>query len=265
MKKMFCWINIFTLSFFTFNASGQQDKSSKLEISLGGGLSLPVGSYSNNNPSESAIYVNPTFPTIIGFAKEENGFAKKGSYFDFQVDYKLTPKLKLLLNCGTFNNQVDKSGMSDLLVKTVYNNEIREVVVNHESYKYLFITPGIGYYYSFNKINLGLNLFIGYLMTGFPYYEFVYYYTAIPYPGSIFGHDGPRPNLGALTLGTSLSVSYNLSDRLKVGLNTYYQRANFAYKMHNKFLYNSSGDIYEISDILKVRVLNTGLTFKYSF
>ena len=261
MRKLFYLINLFILSILTYNTFGQIDKSNRLEISVGGGLSLPIGSYGNKSPTKSAIYVvNAPLPTVKGFDKGKSGFAKTGFDYNIEVKYKLSSCLKLLLLSGTYSNPVETTGMSDFLSNL---NGYRETKVVENSYRIFYITPGIGYYYSLNKLNFGLDLFMGYSMTEFPYYKFVLLYTTVD-PPIIFAHDGPEPNLNAFTLGTSMSATYKLTDRFKVGLVVSYQGANFSYNVSPRSI--PGGDaVYDYTDILKVRVINTGVTLGFSF
>jgi hypothetical protein len=261
MRKLFYLINLFVLSSLTFNTSGQIDKSNRLEISVGGGLSLPIGSYGKKNPSKSAIYVaNAPLPTVKGFDKSKSGFAKTGFDYNIEVKYKLSSCLKLLLLSGTYSNPVETAGMSDFLTNL---NGYRETKVEENSYRIFYITPGIGYYSSLNKLNFGLDLFMGYSMTAFPYYKFVLLYTTVD-PPIIFAHDGPEPNLNAFILGSSLSATYNLTDRSKVGIVVSYQGANFSYHVSPRSI--PGGDaVYDYTNILKVRVINTGVMLGFNF
>ena len=246
----------------TFNALGQSDKTTKLDISISGGLSLPVGSYGNKSPLKSAIYVEgaPAL-TVKGFAKDRSGFAKTGYCYNLEIKYKLTTSLRLLLLAGTYSNTVETDGMSDFLTQVKDN---RETKVEEDDYSFLYFTPGIGYYYSLNKFELGLNLFMGYSISSFPYYKFIFLYTTLD-PPPIFAHYGPKPDLGAFTLGTSLSATYNVFNRFRIGIDILYQRANFEYNMSPMTIPGGNPGIYNFSDILKARVINTGLKIGYSF
>ena len=246
----------------TFNALTQSDKLTKLDISISSGLSLPVGSYGKNSPSKSAIYVEgaPAL-TVKGFAKDKSGFAKTGYCYNLEIKHKLTPSLKLLLLAGTYTSTVETDGMSDFLTQIKDN---RETKVEESDYRFLYFTPGVGYYYSLNKFEFGLNLFMGYSIASFPYYKFIFLFTTMN-PPIIFAHDGPEPDLGAFTLGTSLSATYTVFNRFRIGIDLLYQRANFAYNMSPRSIPGGNPGIYNFSDILKARVINTGFKIGYSF
>lgn len=256
MRRSFYLFNIILLLFPTLKALSQNDKSTKFEISANGGLSLPVGLYGENNPSKSAIYVDVT--QVKGFAKEKSGFAKSGYYYNLELKYNLNSTFKILLITGTYSNPVETTGMTDLLT------QISAQKVEEDSYRYFYINPGFGYQYSISKFNFGLNLFAGYSFTSYPYYKFIFLNSPVN-PPDIFAHYGPRPNLGAVTLGTSFSTTYNISNEFRIGLDVLYQRADFDYTVTPKLIPGGGGANLTFSDILKVRVINAGVKVGYCF
>jgi hypothetical protein len=147
---------------------------------------------------------------------------------------------------------------------TVLMTKLSSQRVEEESYKYLFINTGIGYYYSLYKFELGLNLLLGYTISRFPYYKFVFLNSSVN-PPDIFAHYGSRPNLGAFTLGTSLCATYNIFSHFKIGIELMYQRANFDYNVSPRLIPGGGGANLTFSDILKTRVLNAGLKIGYRF
>lgn len=261
MKALSCLI-IYLLSFLTIKVSAQTEKTNKFEFSLSSGLSLPVASYGRKDVNKSAIYIiNAPLPSVKGFDKGKSGFAKTGFDYNFEVSYKLSKSLKVLLRAGTFSNSVETNGMSEFLTQ-LYDG--REIKVEEGAYKYLYITPGIGYYYSFKKFDFGLDFLVGYSVTEYPYYKFVYLFTTVN-PPIIFAHLGPKPNLSSFTMGTLLSASYNITDRLILGINFVYQGANFKYSVQPSSYPGGGGTNFDYSDILKMKVLNTGFKLGYSF
>jgi hypothetical protein len=151
--------------------------------------------------------------------------------------------------------------MSDFLTLIKNNNETK---VEHDDYRFLYFTPGIGYYYPINKFEFGLNLFMGYSISSFPYYKFIFLYTTLD-PPRIFAHVGPKPDLGAFNFGTSLSATYNVFSRFRIGIDLLYQMVNFTYTIHPENYPGGGGTNFDYSDILKVRVLNTRFKIGYSF
>ena len=258
MKGPFFYILIIVTIFIGDMVLGQQKGISKLDISIIGGLSLPIGSYGENDPSKSAIYANAS--QVKGFAKEMCGFAKTGYNYNLEIGYKVFPHFKILLITGSYLNPVETKNMSDFMT-VIFHGEIR---VEEESYKYFYFNPGIGYYQSLNRFEFGLNLFMGYSLTSFPYYKFVFA-SSTTNPPDMFAHDGPRPNLNALSIGTSISATYSLSNRFKIGIDANYQRADFKYTMSPRLIPGGGGADLTFSDILKCRVINLGLKFGYVF
>ena len=258
MREFFCCINVLILSILPIKFYGQKENSDKVDISVGSGLSIPCNSYSNNNPLKSAIYVNAT--EVKGFSKEKSGFAALGTSYILQIKYNTNTHFKILLISGTFSNSVVTNGMSEFL--TQLNN--LETKVEEKKYKYFFINPGVGYYNTYGKFEIGLNIFLGYANTSFPYYKFVFLSPPSSVP-DIFAHNGPTPNLNAITYGSSVSANYFLSQRLQVGINMAYQRADFNYSVSPELIPGGGGANLTFSDILKVKVLNLGLMIAYCF
>lgn len=259
MKAHLCFI-VIVLSFLT-NISGQNVNTRKFGISVSSGLSIPIGSYGKKDPEYSAIYFDrQVIQSIRGFEKSKSGFAKTGIDFNFEINYKITSTLKLLLRTGTFSNSVETKSMSEF-VTHVYDD--KETKVEEDDYRFLYITPGIKYLYSLGKLDFGADITLGYSRTNFPYYKFVLLFTSVD-PPVILAHDGSRPNLGAITVGSSLTTDYKILNQLKVGLSLSYQRSDFRYNLATRSIPGGS-TVFLFSDILKVRTLNTALRISYSF
>lgn len=260
MKVPRCLITLF-LSFLVINLSGQNETLKKLGISMSSGLSIPIGSYGNKDPEYSAVYIDRgALQSIRGFEKAKSGFAKTGFVFNLDIYYKIASAFKLFLRTGTFSNSVETNSMSEF-VTHIYDD--RETAVEEDAYRYLYITPGISYYYSLNNIDLGADITMGYSMTDYPYYKFVLLFTTV-YPPIILAHDGPQPDLGAFTIGSSIFADYKIFKHFKAGLNLSYQMSNFKYDLSVRSIPGGSTS-FNYSDILKVRVLNTEFKIRYNF
>lgn len=250
MRKSLYLVSISILLSLTFNVSGQNKKSTNFDILINGGLSLPVGSYREKNALKAAIYANPY--QVKGFYKEKCGFAKLGYNYNLQINYRIASSFKIVLIGGIFSNPVETQGMSELIY------QLSSFTVEEENYKYFFINPGVGYYINRNRFDFGLNATCGYIQAKFPYYKFV-----DPYP-MIFAHDGPRPNLGAINYGVSLSAFYHIARRLSIGIDVGYQTAKFKYKVNPRLIPGGGGSDLSFTDILKVRVINAGIKLVYN-
>jgi len=151
--------------------------------------------------------------------------------------------------------------MSDYLVKVLN----RDQYMQEADYRILSLIPGIGYELPLSKFVFNINLFLGYAIAKYPYYKFILLYTETSTnPPIIFAHDGPEPTLKSFTYGTSFSANYNISSRFKVGVEAFYQKANFAYHMSNRAIPGGSQN-FEISDVLKVMVINPSIKLGYRF
>ena len=260
MKALACLITLFLL-FLTTNISGQNEKAKKFGISISSGLSIPTETYGKKDPEYSAVYVDKgILQSIRGFEKAKSGFAKTGFDYNFEINYKIASSLKLLLRTGRFSNSVETNSMSEFVTQVYDNKETR---VEEDNYRFLYITPGISYLYSINNFDFGADVTMGYSMTDYPYYKFVLLFTTVN-PPIILAHDGPQPDLGAFTIGSSLFANYKLFGQFKVGFILSYQRSNYKYNLSTRSIPGGS-TFFLYSDILKVRVLNTEFKISYNF
>jgi hypothetical protein len=258
MKALICLV--VSLIILANHASGQTESSRKFEISFIPALSIPIASYGRKDPARSAILTDPASPySIQGFNKSKSGFAKIGLDYSFEVKYKLNGGFRLLFRTGVFSNSVETNRMSEFVTQSYLN---RNTKVEEDDYWYLYITPGVGYYKSFGKYNFGFDLLAGYSLTEYPYYKFVLLFTTV-YPPIILAHDGPRPDLNSIIVGSSVSMSYRIINQFEVGLVVSYLHSNFSYKYIPRFIPGGS-QVLEYSEVLKMRVLTAGIRLSYN-
>jgi len=260
MKKFIFLVFTLAQPFLAFNVLGQDEKPTKFEISFGGGLSLPVGSFAKGNPTESAILdKNVSFTRIIGFSKKKNGFANSGFNYNMSIRYKIFPSLRLLFLSSKFVNSVKSNSITNYLIQPYNKDQLFE----ESDYKILIFTPGIAYVYTLNKIDCSFNLYLGYSTAKYPYYKFILLYTMLD-PPPIFGNVASSPDLHAFTFGSSISANYKITQNFEIGIDAIYYSTNFPYHMSNGEVPGGS-QVFEISDVLKVKVINIGLRLSYSF
>ncbi len=256
MKKFISSVFILVLLSLESNVWGQDDN--KFEISFGGGLSLPVGSFVKENPTESAILdKNVSFTRIIGFAKNKNGFANSGFNYNLSIRYKISPSLRLLFLSSKFVNPIKSNVITDYLIQTYDNDQLFE----ESEYKILTFTPGIGYVYALDKFDFSFSMYLGYSIAKYPYYKFILLYT---YPPIIFANVASSSDPHAFTFGSSISADYKITQNFEIGIDATYISANFPYHMSNAEIPGGS-QVFEISDVLKVKAINVGIRLSYSF
>lgn len=237
---------------------GQEHNQRKWGISIGGGLSFPVGVYSKKNPEESAILDNTvSFTRIVGFSKEISGFAATGFSYNAEIKYLISSRIKLFVIGGVFTNPVKTNGMANYVTETTDY----PINLNESDYRNFYIMPGISYLFSNKNFDFEIKLDAGYSTTDFPYYEFVF--TSLN-PPAIFAHDGPQSDLHAFMVGGGMSATYHFGKRIETGFQALYQQANYAYHMSNRAIPGGS-QVSEIDDILKVRAINAAVVLSYSF
>ncbi len=258
MKKLIIVIVILT-GFLNATYSFAQSKiSDRLSISLSGGLSVPIGSYSGSNALESASYgPEDIYSFLIGFSKEKNGFAKIGSYYLAEVKYRTAKQWLFLLRVGQFTNEVEADNISAFLTDDIFYFQTN---VAHVDYTIFHITPGVGYAFSKNLFEFDVILFSGYARCNYPNYATTIENNRLRH----WNHRGEMPDLESLAIGASFSALYHLSPKFTLGIECSYLHSGFEYSMQNE-LYPGGTEGYEFDDKLKVRVLNTGIKIAYKF
>lgn len=246
-----------SLFFFPFFSSAQSKPFKRWAFSLSAGAAIPVGVYGKTE--NATIYSTDQYRRFIGLDKSKSGFAKIGHYYNAAIQFHLNQNVILLLRSGKLINSVHTQELSDHL-SALFDGRVK---AEHDKYNVSYFALGIGYHKSFNKFNLGLDLFTGFTNSNYPYYEGILLYTTTTPPLN-WAQDGPQPKLNALMMGSSLHFSHNISPVLAVGVDLMYQRADFDYVIATRIIPG-----YDISpaadDIIKLRVLNTGFRIGYMF
>ncbi len=251
---------ILSALFLSLDLYAQEDIFSRMSLSVSGGRAIPVGSFGNKNIINSAIYTPEDVqnPWVIGINKSKSGFAEPGYFLNLEMKYMLNKSIGLRLRTGyTFNN-VWTEDITQFLT-TNYGNQKFE----HDDYKIFHLAPGLGYEKKVGNFSLGVGVFSGLALTNYPYYQSVLLYTTTD-PPLIWAHDGDRPNLRGLLLGTSISILYQKSSKINWGFEFGYQSTNFEYAMATRVIPGFSPNP-EINDILKTAILNAGLKLQYNF
>ena len=83
-------------------------------------------------------------------------------------------------------------------------------------------------------------------------------------PPPIFANVATSSDLHAFTFGSSISAGYKITQNIKIGIDAIYYHANFPYHMSNAETPGGS-QVFEISDVLKVKVINIGIKLSYSY
>lgn len=251
---------------FTLTIAIHQYLSAQIELakpwtfSLGVGMAAPVGTYGKNDAPTAAVYApNVPNPWIIGLNKTKSGFAKTGYYYNADLRYNFTGNIAFFIRTGQCINSVDTKILSNFLTEL----DKGTVAVEHVNYDIFYFTPGIEYYKTIKNFNVGLNLFTGLAQCKYPYYKWILLYTTTD-PPIYWAHEGARPNLNALIIGSSLDINYKITSNIIMGFEAMYQRANFKYEMRTRAIPGGS-NIGEIHDTVKLATVNIGFKIGYKF
>lgn len=255
LKHGYCFLILVLLE---LNSFGQERDQKLIEISIGGGISLPIGKYQNQNPSIAAIKdKNVSFSRIVGISKEKNGFASTGYNYNLSFRYNISHSIALSFLATKFVNPVKVNTISDYLV-SIDNLAQRMEAPN---YSVICFAPGIGFRKSIRKFNVLYGLNAGYSLARYPYYEIILDYMMLN-PSPIFAHDGLTPKLHSFVFGSTLSTDLKVSRKLKIGTEFNYLNTSFNYDMSTRLIPGGS-QTFEFSDKLNVEVINIAVRLTY--
>jgi hypothetical protein len=259
---MKCHIFLLILfSYWSCDTFAQNEAPDRFSMSFGGGFSFPVGSYADNDAAQSATFSPEPYPFFMGFDKSKSGFAKTGSYYDLELNYRVLKSWQVVMQAGKFVNSVDDSPMSKFMKDYLYPGYTGEITVTtiHTDYETHFLIAGIGYTFSCKGLVMETAVLGGYATTAYPSYR-IYFDRNGRYYGDFRNY--PDPN--AFMLGFSGSAKYVFPFKMFIGAEITYLQAGFDYTVENGN-HPGGSTSYPFDDTLNVRVLNAGLKIGYQF
>lgn len=238
-------IIIFTLAIPSLLSAQSIEKTWKFSISTG--LSFPTSPFSNNDAINAAVY-DPMGSRVIGINKSANGFAKTGFQLGVSGSFFINSWLLISANIRFNQFSVDENSIQEFLVSKGFSEEF-----NHEKYKVVSASLGIGYFKSFNKFVYSVSGMIGPASINYPYFQ-----EGKEIQWRINSDDrNPVSALGSL----KISVEYVLS-RYSVGMESSYEAANFSYSYFTQGVPGFSPNP-EIEDTIKFRAVFIGINGSY--
>jgi hypothetical protein len=211
----------------SLNLNGQS-KNQHWDISVGYGLSLPVGAFKKVTPEKSLAYFND-HQDINGFDKDGNSAAQNGSSALVKVDYWFQRSWGIMLHVGYTKNAVNTQPATDYV-----NDWIVNVLPNQtlafiqEDYKVLTTSIGIGYNFSKNRFIFSLYPSIGLAMLSSPEYVMTRQAQNYPTP-ALYTYSIDESKIYAPLFGLNGAILYDVSSHFFVGLDAAYNHANFEY------------------------------------
>mgnify|MGYP000532151001 CR=1 FL=1 len=255
MKQLVTILILIIAGYLSLTAQSGLPKQWTFSLSSGG--AIPVGIYGKNDAANAAIYMpDIQNPWIIGLDKEKSGFAKTGYYYNAEIKFRFNHGIAVFLRSGQFKNSVQTDGISQFLTEKFALQKLE-----HVDYEVFYITPGLEYSRQFNNFNVGLSAFAGSSNCNYPYYKSILLYITTD-PPPTWGHEGKRPNLKALCIGSLLNLDYRITSRFLMGLEVMYQKADFKYEMTTRTIPGFSPNP-TIQNTLKLSVVNIGLKIGY--
>lgn len=192
---------------------------------------------------------------MIGIDKSVSGFANPGYSYHAQVGYGFSGRFFAFVRAGGSVNPVSEKTIEEFFTD-MYSTEEQ---FHHTDYRLFTVTPGLGYSILSGAWGLHAGLFAGYGQCDYPYFERRLTFLG---NGTIWAHNGDRPNLSTWATGGLVNLSYGRG-RLRTGLEIAYQRADFDYTMTTRMIPGGSPNP-EYQDTLKTSLLHIGLQLSYS-
>ena len=200
-------------------------------IYMGGGYSIPSGSFSN-----AVSTVN-------------DGFAKSGNYFSLSIYYPVKNKLFLYVETGISSQGIQ----GDNLAKATGSSQGIVTVNVKEKWKANTTLAGLGFMLPRGRWNYGVRLMAGFITLNSPDYVTVYVY-----PSNTGADLHQSEAVSSLAFALGISVSYDILENfvLTAGLD------NVNSSFHFKRNYNSSNQ--QFNDV-NYEVFRPGLSLGYRF
>jgi|GEM_PF-875087 len=258
MRKLF--ILLVVCCCYVNGLQGQVQSSEKFVVSVHTGLSIPSGSFGRSDIATSVYYstLDPQGRWVSGIDKSKSGFAQTGYFVHAETLYKIRSVFGLFIRGGYTTNPVQTQGISDFL-----SSRSAEQRFVHEDYEMWFVAPGINLEKRWRAFAIHTSLSAGMAFADFPSYESILLYTTTD-PPSVWRNIQPTPTLVSSIVGISVGFRYNVSKAFSLGLETLFQRSEFDYDVQMIIVPGGNPDD-KISDRLKVRTTNIGITFGYNF
>ena len=168
------------------------------QFSLSYGASIPVGKF-NNSSTESFWTEMNGFPFLLGYLKEDNGFAQVGYNLNLEVSRKLNSRFSIGLS-GSYQRHTLKEEPLEKVLEFVGISE--NVNVEHSPYESVQVIPFIGYSVYVESVQISFKLGYGWSELEYPYYFFE---ASNP---SFFGHTVRLEEIasGILLIGTQAKL-----------------------------------------------------------
>jgi len=206
-----------------------QSKNQQWDISVGYGLSLPVGAFKKVTPEKSLAYFNDRQDTN-GFDKDGNSAAQNGTSALVKLNYQLHRSWGIMLQVGYTKNAVNTQPATDYV-----NDWIVNVLPNQtlafiqEDYRVLTTSLGAGYNFYKNRFTFSLYPSIGLAMLSSP--EYVMTRQAQNYPSpAVYTYRIDESKINAPLFGKNGAILYDINSHFFAGLDAAYNHANFEYE-----------------------------------
>ncbi|MCH7397620.1 hypothetical protein MM236_06450 [Belliella sp. DSM 107340] len=246
---------------FSNNILAQKNKTNagRFEISIGGGVLIPVGKFASTSTAgfEQTVFEKGSDQQYdIGFfSKENHGHAKRGGDINLEINFLAGRFWEHGLSFGQSSNAIRIESAN----KYFGSNQFPMEVNFHEKYEVQNLAYLIGYRFILAK-SVEFRPFqkIGFSRLTFPFYIL----ESINSPGTTLIHDRDRPKSNSLYLESGLLTSISLSKKFDLGFNLSYRFADFDYIMYKRVVPGGSTTLI-VPDQVNLRAIMTGFRLAY--
>ncbi len=253
MKQLLTFIVLCSFSHIVYGQKPSLPLQSSWQFNLSYGTSIPIGKFKNSSTESFWTEMNGV-PFLLGYIKEDNGFAQVGYNLNMEVSRKLNSRFFIGLS-GTYQRQA----LNEEPMETVLNfvGISGKVNVEHVPYESTQLIPFISYLIYNKPIQVTLKLGYGWSQLEYPYYFFE---ASNP---SFFGHTVRLEEIssGMLLLGTEVKIPVS-SKWSAVG------KIDFVSSNYSYFNFTNSApggsSPREFEDEVSLRSVNINLGLSYS-
>ncbi|MCH7400426.1 hypothetical protein ACFOUP_08050 [Belliella kenyensis] len=247
---------------FSNNILAQNNKTNigRFEISIGGGVLIPVGKFASTSTEgfDQKVFEKGSDEQldVRYFSKKNHAHARRGGDINLEINFLAGRFWVHGLSFGQSSNAINV----ELANKYLSRNQFPMEVNFHEKYKVQNLAYLIGYRFILNNKSVEFRPFqkIGFSRLTFPFYNL----ESVEWEGITFIHEGDRPRSNSLYLESGLLTSISLSKKFDLGFNLSYRFADFDYIMYKRVVPGGSTTLI-VPDQVNLRAIMTGFRLAY--
>ncbi len=260
---------LLVLLLFVLSTGNIRAQEHKFEIYISSGICLPVGAFSDAQPTSVFTYRpngSTPDPEFVGFSKEGHGYAENGFNINGGAILNLKSWVSLDLGVGYSSNPVNSESVADHMTEVYAKYAILfdypGFIIESVPYENQYLKLGILFNKRWDRINILAGPSFGLASLKFPDYSIQTFYFQ-DYESEAnrnFVHTGSKPRSSAFLFGLKSKVNYSLSNAFNVGVVVEYLNADFDYEIELDYLESTEDWSWgPFKDTVNYRVVQIGL------